>query len=131
MGEMKRSTAIAIKVAVTLAFVAIVVVSGKLLGPTLKPVVFFGLLICAPLFLWGHSHHMRWEFILIALGYLLLGASSGTSWLTRGGAAGEVASTVLILAAGPCVFAGTIGYWRRRRAEKRTKSNHPETTQGA
>lgn len=132
---MKRSTAIAIMVAAVLLFVAIAVVAVMLWGWTGraggKAITLCYLPIGAALFLCAHKHRMRWEVIALALGYLVLAAAFATSWLTRGRAAGEPLSTYLVFTGAACIWAGAIGYWLRLRGERRTQSQHPETTQGA
>ena len=130
---MKRSTAIAIVVAAMLLMVAGVVAAWVLWGLTgIRAIGFCYMLIGTPLFLWvAHKGRMRWEVIVLGFGFLAFTASIAISWLARGGAAGQVVSIVLTFTAAPCIWVGAIGMWRRLRAEKRTKSQHPETTQGA
>jgi len=132
---MKSSTVIAVVLAAVLAFVAMAVVAVMLWGWTGwaggRAITLCYLPIGAALFLCAHKHRTRWEVIALALGYLVLAGAFAISWLSRGRAAAEEASTVLTYIGAACIWAGAIGYWRRCRGEKRTQSDHPDTTQAA
>jgi uncharacterized membrane protein YfcA len=65
------------------------------------------------------------------MGYLFFAAGIIALLLLGESAAGKVVFPVLLFLAIGCIYAAPIGMWRRRRAEKRTKSQHPETTRGA
>jgi len=129
---MKRSTAIAVMLAALVIIVAIVVLAAVLWGRTgIRVVAISYMLIGAPLFLRAHKGRMRWEVIVLGVGYFILAAGFATSWLAREPAAAQMLSTILVFVAAACIWTGAIAYCRRLLHQRRHPSTRPPTTQGA
>ena len=132
MREVKRSTAIAIVAVAVPILVGMWAGAWALWGRAVADAIHVGLLVLfVGACLWIYLRYKYWEYLLYAAGWVLIWCALHLLDWADESLPRTVGNLALELAGLGCLVVAVIGMWRRRRAEKPSQSNHPETTQGA